>query len=174
MFLQKPQLVKVEPHVRLAMFGNPPGFVPLKQPDLFSFDGPLVYQFAAIGKYPAGTFTVPKGVTTDFASSPKVLEWVPFLDINGDSRLAGGGHDAAYRLGRERGKDFVDGLLYQMCIDCGLKKWQAGAYFKAVQWFGASAWDGDGKMANYGGAQAKFVAKADYDAWVAAGSPFYS
>jgi hypothetical protein len=168
MFISKPQLVKVERPKVLGIFASDPGFVPQKQPDMWACDAPLIYEYGTI------TITIPKNCTTDFASTPKVLQFIPFLDINGDSRLPGALHDGIYRLGREKGKDFADLVLYAACLDMGFKKWQAGAYYQAVHRLGTSAWDGDGQMPNYGNAASRFVAQADYDAWVKSGASIYS
>jgi hypothetical protein len=169
MFLTKPKLIKVGPPTRLALFdGATPGFVPEAVPDLWVFEEAMVYKYREV------TITIPKGCTTDFASTPKALDWIPFLDIQGLSRLPGALHDGIYRLGRGKGKDFADNVLYDACLSVGLAKWQAAIYYQGVHLFGKGGWDEDAAMKEYGSASAKFAEKADYDAWHEAGEPFYS
>lgn len=168
MFLSIPNLRQLARPKLQGLFGNEPGFVPGAVPDLWVFDGPLVFT------YSDGKITIPKGATTDFASVPKALDWVPFLDRQGNSRLPGALHDGIYRLGQEKGKDFADGILKAACLDLGMTTWEAQTYYLGVHWFGKSSWAFDAAMPNYGDLSAKFEFRADYDAWMASGGTIYS
>lgn len=136
---------------------------------MFALDGPLVF------KTKSGIIiTIPKGVMTDFASIPKILDWVPWLDINGTSRLAGELHDGGYKLDKTKGKDFWDSILMEACLDLGMSSFQAKSYYYGVHFGGASSFAADQADPDYGSPRAHFVSKETYDAWVASGSQLYS
>lgn len=161
MFLATPSSSKVAPARINSLFENHAALDVLNETDMWALDGPLIY------KTNAGiTITIPKGIISDLASIPKVLDWVPSLDINGPSRPAGLLHDAGYKIGREKGKDFWDDTLREALLSLGLSANTAGAYYYGVHWFGAKAWSTDGKNLNYGPPNvSNFVSKADFDAW---------
>ncbi len=153
------------------MFLTDPGMIPISNaPDLVWLDGPLIWHDPV-----RGTVTVPLGFISDDASTPKFLDWVPFLDRQGLSRRPGLLHDAAYNLGREKGKDWCDALLRDACLAEGMTLWQAGIYFKGVQWFGASSWAKDAHHDTFGQVTCgNFIDEMHFDAWKASGGSIYS
>jgi hypothetical protein len=168
MFLTRPASTKIPPATINSLFQGSASLDVLSTTDLWSLDSALIYKTNA-----EITITIPKGVITDLASIPKILDWVPVLDINGTSRLAGVLHDALYKIGREKGKDFCDQTLREALISLGMGAKSAATYYYGVHWFGASAWSTDGKNLNYGPpAVSNFVSKEDFDAW--GGAPIYS
>jgi hypothetical protein len=135
-------------------------------PDLWALASPLVF----VGTM--GTVTAPKGVITDLASIPKVIDWIPFLDRTGISRRAGALHDWAYMGLRANGKDWCDNLLREALMSEGMSATEAGIYFKAVQLFGAKPWENDGNRHPYASGPSNledfdFVTQEDYQAWLA-------
>ena len=170
MFLGKfPGLFKVSQRRLESLFGPAPALTILKPRDLWALDGPLCFTPRKGPK-----ITIPKGTITDLASVPRILDWVPFLDVDGDSRMPGVLHDGIYKLGRDRGKDFADNILYEACLDLGMANWQAGVYYKGVHWFGADGWREDGLDTNYGASSSNFDSYDDWTAYVAAGQTIYS
>jgi Protein of unknown function (DUF1353) len=164
-FLTKPALVSVKRTPIQGIFESPADVEILPQPDLFALAAPLIYRTAA-----GLTIKLPTGLTTDFASIPKALDWIGFLDINGPSRLAGALHDGGYRLGQAKGKAFWDDILREACLDLGMNAFQAGTYYQAVHWFAGKAWTADAALPNAGG---KFVDEASYDAFMASGGSVF-
>lgn len=135
-------------------------------PDLWAVDSPLIY----VGSM--GTITVPKGVITDLASIPHIIDWIPFLDRTGVSRRAGALHDWAYMGLRAKGKDWCDSLLREALMSDGMGATQAGIYHKGVQWFGASAYAYDGERHPYATSPSNledcdFLTEEDWNAWLA-------
>ena len=149
------------------MFLSNPGIVPVpKVTDMGYLDGPLIYQSAT------DRITIPLGFLTDQASTPKVFDWIPFLDRQGFSRRAGALHDGIYCLGRNRGKDFADGILSEALIAEGMTIRQAQVYFEAVQCFAQSAWDSDAATADV--PSMHFWSDASYEVFRVSGSNIYS
>src|SRR5450755_3258623 len=102
------------------MFRTDPGLISiLASPDLSYLDSPLIWRDSDI------TITIPAGIITDDASILKVLDWIPFLDRQGLSRLPGRGHDGCYSLGRSKGKDWADMMLERFCLAEGMNQFQA-------------------------------------------------
>lgn len=154
-----------------SLFSNDPVVDSLPVPDMWSLSAPLVYR-SALKKC---TITCPIGVTSDLASTPKLLQWIGFLDDDGKSRPAGITHDVMYRLGRENGKEWCDEVLREMCLDLGMKRWQAFVYYWAVRLFAGSGWRDDGANAAYGDPRkSNFISEADYAAFIASGGSIFS
>lgn len=135
-------------------------------PGLWALAEPLIYAGSM------GIVTAPKGVITDLASSPKILDFIPFMDRSGISRRPGALHDWAYMGLRANGKDWCDNLLREALMSEGMGATEAGLYFKAVQWFGAKPWAADGQRHPYATNPANletfdFVTEADWHAWLA-------
>jgi hypothetical protein len=168
-FISYPKTVPVYPTRVLTLFAADPILDALPAPDMWALSEPCVYRSARTGV----TVTCPVGVLTDLASTPKILQWIPFLDDDGASRNCGIVHDCLYRIGRERGKDFCDDLLEEMCLDVGMSKTEAWAYKKGVQLFGAGPWAKDGALEWYGDPRtSKFVSQADYEDWAKVGTVY--
>jgi hypothetical protein len=105
------------------------------QPDRWILAAPLVWEDPAFGRLEA-----PVGFITDLASTPF------HVDDNGPSRRPAAMHDALYKLGRERGKDWADQFLRRAILFEGGGYFRAQAYYLGVHWFGGSAWVQDGLM----------------------------
>lgn len=152
------------------MFKTDPGLVPLEfRPDLWWLDRSLVWT------QPGLVITIPKGFITDDASTPKLLDFIPFLDRQGLSRLPGLLHDGIYSLGRKMGKDFADGVLRQACLSEGMSAFQAACYYRAVHWFGDSSWEGDARHGTAACVQGGyFITSALYNRYIASGGSIYS
>lgn len=171
MFKAPPQLVQLHEARVQALFGNDPSFLPMSAPDLWAFSEPCVYT----SRSQKCTITCPVGAITDFASTPKWLQWLPFLDTDGVSRLAAALHDTIYKLGRERGKDFADAILREACLDLGMSGFQAGAFYQGVHLCGTGAWAEDGANTAYGEpARANFIDREHFETWQAGGATIYS
>lgn len=153
--------------VRAALFGPPPGAVPMKAPDFFYLDGPLVWDDATV------RLVAPAGMISDDASIPKILDAIPFADRQGDSRLGGFMHDAGYTLGREKGKDWWDLMLKQFCLAEGMSAFGAGCIYQGVKLFGASSWAGDANRGIVGVDGGDFVTDDYYQAWLKAGASIF-
>lgn len=119
-------------------------------PDRWIVVASLVWQDTVYGRLEA-----PAGFRTDLASTPF------HIDDNGPSRRPAAMHDALYRLGRERGKDWVDCFLRDAILAEGGGRVRAWTYYHAVQWFGGRAWANDGLPAT----SADFDTLANYRAW---------
>lgn len=89
-----------------------------------------------------GTLTCPVGFRTDFASIPRALRALPFLDPNGLSRRPAVMHDWLYAW-RVLGKAKADQFLRAALIAEGASKATASAFYYAVDLFGGHAWDSD-------------------------------
>lgn len=121
------------------------------RPDLWVVTEPLIWDDQ---KY--GTITLcPVGFVTDLASTPL------HIDDNGPSRRPAAGHDAGYKLLRRWGKDFWDGFLRDAILAEGGGKFRAEVYYRAVRWFGRSAWESDGKPVS----ALDFDTVANFEAW---------
>lgn len=106
--------------------------------------------------------TVDSGTITNFASIPTGFRNV--FPVNGRHRLAAVAHDALYGAGGRITTDTVIGvrgmliattedvevfytrqdadlLFYEMMICEGVRKSKACAMYRAVRWFGRSAWE---------------------------------
>lgn len=107
-------------------------------PDEWVVDEPLVYRDDNWG-----TFTVPPGTITDLASIPRALRSLPMLDPNGISRRPAVLHDYLYNSGggSRFDKRLADELLRRALIDEGASRVVAHIYWRAVDWFGSSAWN---------------------------------
>jgi hypothetical protein len=133
------------------MFQTDPGLVPIPfAPDLWFLDQPLVWR----GDDDL-VITVPVGFISDDASTPKVLDWIPFLDRQGLSRRPGLAHDGLYSLGRTKGKAWADMMLEQFCLAEGMNQFQANCYYQGVHLFGDLSWtqdarEGDNKSVSAG------------------------
>lgn len=147
------------------MFLTRPGLVDIKyHPDLWYLDGPLDWG-SLDGKH---VIRIPAGLVTDLASVPAFMDWIPFLDRMGDSRLPGAFHDALYVLASAHGKDWCDALLYYALISEGMSHTQAGIYHTAVRIFGTKFYDDDRREGGFGEIKAgNFFNQAYHDAWVA-------
>ncbi len=171
-FLTDPRKIPIPgPAATLHALFSPatPGIVPIAaEPDLFYLDGPLVYRDGDL------TITIPAGFITDDASVPKAVDWVPFLDRQGLSRRPGLLHDGIYSLGREKGKDWADGMLERACIAEGMSAWQARCYYLGVHMFGASSWAKDAAGGKVGADSGDFISAAYYQMYLAAGASIYS
>src|SRR5450631_596028 len=151
------------------MFQTDPGLISIvTAPDLFYLDSPLIWRDSHV------TITIPAGFISDDASIPKAMDWVPFLDRQGLSRLPGLAHDGIYSLGREKGKAWADMMLEQFCLAEGMNQFQAGCYYQGVDLFGQSSWDKDARVATFGAiTSGDFYTGTYYRAWLAAGSTIY-
>ena len=138
-------------------------------PDLWVLTAPLVWRM------PVGRIIIPKGFITDLASIPHIVDWIPFLDRTGASREPGALHDGLYALGREKGKTWCDDLLRTALMAEGMSAWQAGAYWRAVHYFGKSSWDEDAREGVFGDkiVGGYFLTPADYADWVAGGKTIF-
>ena len=152
------------------MFLTNVGLVPIPdRPDLWWLDGPLSY------KTKSGIIvTAPRGLISDDASIPKLCDWIPELDRQGLSRRPGLIHDAVYSMGREKGKNFADELLREMCIAEGMDEFWAGVIYEAVRDFGQKAWDSDASAETQIGQEGSFIDRASYDAFLKGGAKIYS
>ena len=149
------------------MFATPLCLQALDQVDLWYLTAPLHYRMRS-----GELIVVPAGFITDLASVPHAVDWIPFLNRTGRSRRPAGLHDWAYAALRWRGKDWCDALLREALVAEGLSEAQATVYFKAVQWFGGSAWDFDGNRHPYDVNTANleatdFIDQASWQAWIA-------
>ena len=145
------------------MFTTNVGLIPIPDhPDIWYLDASLTWVDAEV------RITIPAGYITDDASVPKFLDWVPFLDRQGLSRRPGILHDGIYGLGRERGKDFADGILRAACLSEGMSAFQAACYYQGVHLFGTSSWAGDNRVTSV-----DFVANIFYRTWLANGATIY-
>ena len=102
-----------------------------------------------------GRIEVPVGFRTDLASTPF------HIDDTGPSRRPAAVHDALYKLGRERGKDWADRFLRDAILAEGGGYARAQTYYWAVHWFGKSAWQQD----NSPPALADFDCLSNFRAW---------
>lgn len=90
------------------------------------------------------TITAPAGFLTDFASVP---EWAWSLGFppSGEYDAAAVIHDYLYTVHCVGpvaiSKDDADEIFYEAMLALGVSRWRAYVMFKAVQWFGASAWN---------------------------------
>lgn len=151
-------------------FSPPAGLVPFPtRPDLWWLDRPMSYR-----RRDGILITAPKGYITDDASIPKALDWIPALDRQGRSRLPGVVHDALYTLGREKGKDFADDTLREMCEVGGLTPFWAGVIYQGVHRFGSGSWNSDARVAAEIHKEGSFVTQADFMAWKAAGGTVFA
>ncbi len=115
------------------------------RPDLWRLGAPLIWESAG------ERITVPAGFITDLASIPHAVDWVPDLDRDGLSRRPAALHDALYALGREKGKDYADGLLRAALVAEGMGNIGAFEYWYAVHAFGQSSYDADANPRNGSG-----------------------
>lgn len=119
-------------------------------PDRWILVQPLVWQDSVYGRMEA-----PVGFISDLASTPF------HVDDNGPSRRPAAMHDALYRLGRERGKDWADHFLRDAILAEGGGRMRAQTYYLGVHWFGARAWAQDGLPVT----AAEFDSLANFRAW---------
>lgn len=147
------------------MFLTRPGLVDIRfHADLWYLDAPLDWG----GMDGRHSIRIPAGLITDLASVPKFLDWVPFLDRMGESRLPGVFHDGLYVLAELKGKGWCDDMLYTALISEGMSPFHAGLYRSAVHTFGTKFYDEDRRQGHYGEIKAgNFFNKAYYDAWIA-------
>ena len=152
------------------MFLTDPGMVPIcDKPDLIWLDGPLVWQDPN-----RGIIRIPAGFISDDASTPRFLDWIPFLDRQGLSRRPGLLHDGVYALGRVKGKDWCDELLRDACIAEGMTAREAWCYYQGVHLFGQSSYDADAKEGVYGAIESgDFYTEKDFNNWVADGATVF-
>lgn len=118
--------------------------------DLWVVAEPLIWQDPTYGK-----LVVPVGFVTDLASTPF------HVDDNGPSRRPAAMHDALYKLLRRFGKDHADQFLRDAILAEGGGYLRSQIYYRAVSWFGGSAWRGDGALVN----SADFDTLANFEAW---------
>lgn len=87
----------------------------------------------------ADTIVVPPGFETDFASVPRIpVAWL----VAGDTAVAPATlHDWAYTL-QFCSRDEADELFREAMEVQGVGWFKRRAMYRAVRWFGASAWDG--------------------------------
>jgi hypothetical protein len=159
------------------MFLSDPGLCPLTivmkgggvypVPDLWYLDAALEW------KSPDVHIIVPAGFVSDDASTPKFLDWVPFLDRQGLSRRPGLAHDAIYSLGREKGKAWADMMLEQFCLAEGMNRFQASVYYQGVHLFGGPSWISDERQGTPGITGGDFFTEEAYEAWVKSGATIY-
>lgn len=120
------------------------------QPDLWVLAAPLIWSDPIYGRLEA-----PVGFRTDLASTPF------HVDDNGPSRRPAAMHDVLYKLGRARGKDFADRFLHDAILAEGGGRARAWLYYRAVHWFGGSAWASDGLPVT----AADFDTPENFSAW---------
>jgi hypothetical protein len=167
MFVTRPNKVPYKRPAPVGLFGAAPGMVPMKEQDLFFLDAPLVWDDGKV------RLTAPAGMISDDASIPKILDAIPFLDRQGDSRLPGLMHDAGYNLGREKGKDWWDLMLRQFCLAEGMSAFGAGCIYQGVRLFGASSWANDADVGKVGVIGGDFISQEYHDAWIKAGATIF-
>ena len=83
--------------------------------------------------------TVPAGYTTDFASTPKVIQWL--IPPTGQYGKAAVIHDYLYSTGLYS-REKADEIFYEAMLVLGVPKWKAYSMFKAVRMFGGSHYKG--------------------------------
>ena len=90
------------------------------------------------------TSTAPMGFITDFASVPE-WAWSFGFPESGEYDAAAVIHDYLYTVHCigpvEITKDDADEIFYEAMIALGVSHWRAVVMYKAVQWFGSSAWN---------------------------------
>ena len=84
--------------------------------------------------------TVPVGYTTDFASTPKVIQWL--IPPTGQYGKAAVIHDYLYSTGLYS-REKADEIFYEAMLVLGVPKWKAYSMFKAVRMFGGSHYKGN-------------------------------
>lgn len=99
---------------------------------------PLIWDILPTGDGQLG-IVVPEGFETDLASVPRFLRDRKAFDVNGLSREPAILHDYLYATGRGC-KEFADLTFYQALISVGVSRWNAWAFYQAVNWFGGSAY----------------------------------
>lgn len=94
--------------------------------------------------------TIPTGFVTDFASVPRFLWWwiAPHTNVMPASVL----HDYFYVthpmadvMNMTEERHFADKLFHLILLESGVSKFQAGAMYKAVRWFGKYRFEHFGK-----------------------------
>ncbi len=75
---------------------------------------------------------VPRRFITDFASVPKVVEWLPGFDVNGNSRRPAVLHDFLY-CSQMYPRDRCDYLFYEALVSVGYSAAQARLFWLGVR-----------------------------------------
>lgn len=83
-----------------------------------------------------GNLTVPAGFHTDLASVPRKIQWL-LQDRSVKSRAAAG-HDYGYFMGIP--KRVADAYFHAEMVKEGIRPFDRWVMFKAVEWFGDSAY----------------------------------
>ncbi len=120
------------------------------RPDMWVVAEALIWQDETYGR-----LEVPVGFVTDLASTPF------HVDDNGPSRRPAAMHDAFYKLLRRFGKDHADQFLRDSILAEGGGRLRSQIYYRAVSWFGGSAWRGDGAPV----CATDFDSIAHFEAW---------
>jgi len=111
----------------------------LELTDKTTRDGSLLWRVAEdvrvqIG---CGAFTIPAGFHTDFASVPRFLQ--PLLCEHAIRSLPSVAHDWLYFNGEP--KRIADAVFFELLAEMkDVPAWQRWIMFKAVEWFGDSAY----------------------------------
>lgn len=83
------------------------------------------------------TITVPAGTVTDLASIPRLI-WT-IAPKTGRFDHAAVVHDWLYTTGAVE-KELADAVFREAMLVKGVSRWRAWCMWKAVAWFGGSAW----------------------------------
>lgn len=152
------------------MFLTRPGLVDIKyHPDLWYTDAPLDWG----GLDGKRVLRIPAGLITDLASVPAFLDWIPFLDRMGESRLPGVLHDGLYVLGKGYGKAWCDLMLATALRSEGLSNFESSIYYSAVHLFGRKFYDEDRREGKFGEIKSgNFISQKYYYDWLKQGRLF--
>lgn len=129
------------------------------RPERWIIAAPLIWSDPLYGR-----ISLPVGFRTDMASTPF------HIDDDGASRRPACVHDALYKLGRERGKDWADSFLRYSIITEGGGHFRAEVYYLGVHWFGRRSWASDGLPPTAG----DFGTPGAWAAWRLSGGLFRS
>lgn len=99
--------------------------------DIWELTEPLVYESAH------GTFTVPVGFRTDFASVPRAP--IAWWFCGGNGEAAAVVHDWLYKVGITS-KDVADRVFYTALRDMGVSPFKASVMYQAVRIGGWPPW----------------------------------
>lgn len=89
--------------------------------------------------------SVPAGFKSDGASVPRIFWRLVFPSSDTTALRAAFAHDYIYRTHPEGWtKEEADQMFYDLLVNDGVPKWRAWMAYKAVDWFGQSAWNDGG------------------------------